>query len=57
MYRQGEAGISNASDSRERNYDEKRCINLPHSCSEWVIGGKIEAEQLIEDLKKLINEL
>lgn len=32
-------------------------IYLPHSCDEWVIGGKKEAKQLIRDLGKAIEQL
>lgn len=31
-------------------------IYLPHSCDEWVIGTKEDAEQLIADLQELLKE-
>lgn len=29
---------------------------LPHSCNEWVIGGKAEVQQLITDLQELLEK-
>jgi hypothetical protein len=37
--------------------DGPALIHLPHSCDEWIIGGKKEAEQLIKDLEKIIKKL
>ncbi len=36
------------------HYETYRVIELPHSCDEWVIGGKEEALQLIADLQELL---
>ena len=30
---------------------------LPHSCDQWVIGGKEEVQQMIEDLKVILEKL
>jgi hypothetical protein len=43
-------------DSSVRDDDPRRdrrapAVFLPHSCSEWVIGGKAEIQALIEDLQ------
>ena len=32
-------------------------VYLPHSCDEWIIGGKTEVEQLIMDLQELQKTL
>lgn len=32
-------------------------ISLPHSCENWIIGGKEEALQLLEDIKEALNKL
>ena len=32
-------------------------IYLPHSCDEWVIGTKEDAEQLIADLQQAIKQI
>ena len=37
----------------EGNLGGKIC--LPHSCDEWIIGGKKQARELIQDLKKFIK--
>lgn len=29
---------------------------LPHSCDEWIVGGRKEVEQLIEDLQELLTK-
>jgi len=29
---------------------------LPHSCDEWVIGTREQAEQLIADLQELLSQ-
>ena len=63
MYHKGDIEISEFyADSREDDgYEEayrfhgKVVICLPHSCSEWIIGGTEEAEQMVEDLKEAIN--
>ena len=30
---------------------------LPHSCDEWVIGGRAEVEAMIEDLQEILTKL
>jgi len=65
MYKKGDLEVAVVSyDAREENgydddykYANKKVIQLPHSCDEWVIGGKEEAEQMIEDLKEAITKL
>ena len=32
-------------------------IELPHHCDEWIIGGREETLQFIEDLQELLKEL
>lgn len=32
------------------------CVYLPHSCDEWVIGGKEEVEALIRDLQAVLDK-
>lgn len=53
-------------DSREKNYRhddpakppyEKHGAYLPHSCDEWYIGGRVEIEALIVDLKKALEDM
>lgn len=56
MYKKGEADIC-------RNYREfgdnlpNDVVLLPHSCDEWVIGGKEEVEMMIADLQELLKQL
>ena len=38
-------------------YKDKKVIALPHSCDDWIIGGKEEAEQMIKDLREAIGKL
>lgn len=33
------------------------CVFLPHSCDEWIIGGKNEIKTLITDLQKIYDSL
>lgn len=39
-------------------YDENSPITvyLPHSCDEWVIGGREQIKALIEDLQAILDE-
>lgn len=32
-------------------------VYLPHSCEEWVIGGKEEVELMIQDLQNILKTL
>ena len=51
MYQKNEAYIDTNWDTKEK------IIMLPHSCDEWWIGGKEDAQLLIEDLQNLIKQL
>ena len=42
---------------REILCDDTEDIYLPHSCDEWVIGGKKEAQDLVDDLIDIIKTL
>lgn len=65
MYHKGIIQIEEVSyDANEDDgYDEtykfynKKAISLPHSCGEWIIGGKEEALQMIDDLNEAIKNL
>ena len=35
----------------------EKVVYLDHSCSEWVIGGKAEVKNLIEDLQLLLEKM
>ncbi len=54
-YQKGEAKYEEERDTIYGN-KIKANIYLPHSCDEWVIGGKEEVLQLIEDLHEIISE-
>lgn len=41
--------------SRNSHRSFPPCVYLPHSCDEWVIGGREEVEALIEDLKAALD--
>lgn len=32
-------------------------VYLPHSCDQWVIGGKAEVEIMIQDLQEILKTL
>lgn len=59
MYKKGEITIDKVYGDSRNNYKTYtgRMIQLPHSCDEWIIGGKEEAEHMIEDLKEAIITL
>ena len=31
-------------------------VYLPHSCQEWIIGGRAEVHALIRDLQQLVDD-
>ncbi len=51
-YKKGEVEVAT-----HLHEDSRPEIILPHSCDEWVIGGKEEAEQMIIDLREAIKKL
>lgn len=65
MYHKGDIHIDKPYiDAREDNgyddtykYRDKKAIMLPHSCDEWIIGTKEEAEQMIADLQEALKLL
>ena len=52
-YTKGEAHI----DEDYWSNTKDMVIMLPHSCDEWVIGDVQQAQDLVDDLQKLIQEL
>lgn len=36
--------------------DLKNKVFLPHSCDEWIIGGRDNVAQMISDLQDLLNQ-
>lgn len=36
-------------------YIDNGQVVLPHSCDEWIIGGRKEVEQMILDLQELLK--
>lgn len=56
-YKKGQIKHGTVMDSHTEDYDTVEALYLPHSCNEWVIGGKGEAEQMIVDLKEAIHGL
>lgn len=40
-----------------QTWNSDKDFYLPHSCDEWIIGTKENAEQLIQDLQELIATL
>lgn len=71
MYKKGDVKLTKAAedkdpyvvqpnfDARTEDYDHVGAgiAFLPHSCQEWVIGGKEQIQDLIEDLQALLKEL
>ena len=62
MYKQGDLRTATDRDEiRDARSDDKRIPQgmayLPHSCDEWVIGGRNEVEALIGDLKKALDAM
>ena len=62
-YKKGEVEFAaEMYDSRETNDDGMylkaiSAVYLPHSCDEWVIGGKKEIQDLIDDLIKILKSI
>jgi len=63
MYRTGDAQSAERDtyicDSRDDNYesvDLQNAVYLPHSCDQWIIGGKSNIRTMIEDLTELLND-
>jgi hypothetical protein len=64
MYKKGDIQISSdkwTSDARmdsgfERDVPDGVAM-LPHSCDEWIIGGREQVEALIEDLQGVLDKL
>lgn len=44
-------------DSTESKRTDLPVAFLPHSCDSWVIGGKKEIQDLIDDLLKILGEM
>jgi len=45
-------------DSRTGEHGIRRIVvYLPHSCDEWVIGGREEVKQLISDLEDILQRI
>lgn len=40
-----------------RDYPNQKAVFLPHSCNEWVIGGKEQIEAMISDLQAALKAL
>lgn len=55
-YEKGLVRVGVETDCRSKDYDDVRCISLPHSCSRWVVGGPEEAMALVRDLLTAIKE-
>ncbi len=55
-YIKGELSIGDEEESEGWDNGLLRTIYLPHSCDEWVIGGRAEAEALIEDIRELLDK-
>ena len=54
--------VAITSDSRESFLDDQNRVKgvvvyLPHSCNEWVIGGKESVAAMIADLQSLLLKL
>lgn len=60
MYQKGDARIDKigyGSDTRDEYADTRGKVCLPHSCDQWVVGGRTEVEQMIEDLQAILEQL
>lgn len=54
-YKKGQLEFGAVTDSQTEDYDRGEWLHLPHSCEEWVIGGREQAEQLIHDLQEKLK--
>ena len=50
----GEGFASRVDPEKVVAYVSGREVLLPHSCDEWTIGGRKQAEQLIADLQTIL---
>ena len=55
MYKKGSVQVGLKMDTQTDNYDQIYGAYLPHSCNQWVIGGKQEVESLILDLQQALK--
>ncbi len=55
MYIKGSVYFGETFDSRTFNYDSHKYFYLPHSCDNWVIGGKEQVLLLIKDLQEALK--
>lgn len=56
MYQKGLISIGNIEDSTQK-YASIHGAYLPHSCSEWVIGGPEEIRAMIGDLVRALGQI
>jgi hypothetical protein len=66
MYEKGLLGVKNKDDFRAA-WDSRLdgfvddvpagVVYLPHSCDEWIIGGKEQVKALIADLQAIVDDL
>ena len=54
-YQKGKVQFGRVLDTQTEGYDRDEWFYLPHSCDEWVIGTREQAEQLIADLQALLQ--
>lgn len=40
-----------------RDYPDQKAVFLPHSCDQWIIGGKDEIKAMIADLQAALEAL
>lgn len=57
MYEKGDVKVGRKADTRTENYDHVDGVYLPHSCDSWVIGGKQQVLDMIEDLQEALKKL
>lgn len=57
MYKKGAVQYGKSViDTQIEDYDFVEAVYLPHSCDYWVIGGRKEIEDLIADLKEIMDK-
>lgn len=54
-YEKGQLEFGHVCDTETEDYDSGEWFYLPHSCNEWVIGGREQVEQLIQDIQEKLN--
>ena len=57
MYRKGDVFIGKEDEYGYCSTEYLGQACLPHSCNEWVIGGKKEVELLIADLQEILKQI